>query len=229
MLKSIRKHRVRSAAFFFIFILIPVAQAWWQSFSNEPMFPALYSLTKKMPFSLYWITIPLALVGVVMLTIIVYDTLTRRASLQIKYDQMSPYISQRDQITTHWLGIYNNGPANAENVDVKIRSITPEPKQEAFRSIPPFWMNPRHARVQANQEELFQIARSWVVPGGYVDLDQLNPNARNPEWLRLDRDATIRLRVEVSAANAEARFADLALRHAGDRLVVRIVNSGPLQ
>jgi hypothetical protein len=82
MLEITQRHRVKSAVFFLILTLIPLAQTWWKSFSNEPIFPALYKLTKRMPFSLYWITIPLALIGFAMLIIIVYDTLTRRASLQ---------------------------------------------------------------------------------------------------------------------------------------------------
>jgi hypothetical protein len=106
------------------------------------------------------------------------------------------------------LGLHNDGPGTATNVQVRLQSIEPRPSHYLFRGEFPYPMpdltghrGPRS--ISEHEEELYEIARSWKSEAGdtvAVGLDGfLETSQGRDEWrIALQEPCVLRLTVSYS-------------------------------
>lgn len=73
-MQFIKNHPVLVAGLGFIAAAVPVIQAGWSLFSNEPLFVVVGRDIGELPqFSMYWVSLPIAGAGLVMLGVVIYQ------------------------------------------------------------------------------------------------------------------------------------------------------------
>jgi hypothetical protein len=227
-----------------LMVLPQIVQPWWSMFRSDPMFPTLYTwlngLGVSLPphFTLPWpmlFTVPL---GLAILALVLRDMLGSKARLEIRFGQRPPYIIEGAGVTQYRVGIYNRGPAMTTNAALHLLDLSPTPKAPGMfrgdfpyrvtRAVAKYLLDLEPCQINPEQEELFEVAQSWVT--GQPD-NRLMVNRIDTKWpldkldgyIGIERDEEWRCDYRVSIANGDAIDFSLVMAPRGDTLSVDLV------
>ena len=171
--------------------------------------------------------------------------LTKKPTLQLRFLQQEPYLLQH-RFPCYRVGVYNSGPAPAENVKVSLESIQPRPRDRQFRGGFPHHVGFRvdeyitSAGVQqmagrtinGGEEEYFELAKTWRSSDGrriVTGLDGFEELAQGSlrHWrIAMEDDECWNLELRISAANADRQTVGLRVSPVGDHLNISLSTVG---
>ena len=164
--------------------------------------------------------------------------LNQSAELIIRFDQEPPFVWVYNSTTSYRIGIFNKGPAVAENVEVWLDAITPFPRQLFRRDFPYRVAHSGYEMVEGQgcainpeRQELFEIARSWISgeEGRLIvdGIDTKTPLRRFPGAFEMERDESWRLTYRIASANGMPANKDIIviMEASGDTLSVHLGDS----
>jgi len=161
------------------------------------------------------------------------QVLNRSARLTVKFTQDSPYRRVQNQRTFYRVGIFNDGPAVAENVEMWLDAITPRPRSQLFPGDFPYRVTReglavvemKGCEINPKGEQLFEIARSWVSGEGRLIVDGIETKRPLAGWagaalFEMERDEQWKLMYRIMSANAQPVHFTLGMGADGDTLSI---------
>lgn len=157
---------------------------------------------------------------------IVHSRAEETVSLVPRFDQRSPYRFERNQVLEYRLGIFNDSPSMARNVELWLRQIVePGPLNPQYRADYPYRLRRLDGPVgpcdiNPHSEELFTIISTWTSGDGRVIVSGLD--TRRPDFsMAMQQQERWSLDIEAVSANSQPRMIRIGMRIvAGTVLVV---------